>query len=72
VLISNHFVYFGKSAIEIPSQFNAIVKKGPGHKSQFDKQFVRNFVDWIESLKVIGKIGDPCIFKQNLCFRTTS
>ena len=33
VLNSDHFFYFGRDVVAIPDEFHAIIKKGPGHKS---------------------------------------
>ncbi|MDO9160633.1 MAG: hypothetical protein Q7U45_14430, partial [Burkholderiaceae bacterium] len=44
VLISDNFFYFGKKAVKIPLDFLEIVKKGPGHKSNFNNDLIENFV----------------------------
>jgi hypothetical protein len=59
VLISGpgHFSYFGRKAIPIPEEFRQMVKKGPGHKCNFEPAFLLQFVSWAQ-LQPKGKIGE--------------
>jgi hypothetical protein len=49
VLLSNHYFYFGDSPVDLPEELLEIVKKGPGHKSNFDTYYVDAFIHWIHS-----------------------
>lgn len=49
VLISDEFYYFGKDAVDLPLDFLEVIKKGPGHKSNFNKEFIQKFIYWIEN-----------------------
>lgn len=48
-LISNHFYYFGKDAIPIVDDLLPVVKKSWGRRSKSNANYVRKFIDWIES-----------------------
>ncbi len=50
VLLSKHFYYFGDQAIDLPPELKPIVHQGQGHKSNANKNYVQDFVLWIESL----------------------
>jgi hypothetical protein len=49
-LLSDHFYYFGKNAISLPSYLNGIIKQGPGHQSIANEPFKEPFINWIENL----------------------
>jgi hypothetical protein len=49
VLLSNHYFYFGDSPVDLPEELLEIVKKGPGHKANFDPYDVDAFIHWIHS-----------------------
>lgn len=60
VLLSDHFFYFGDQPVTLPEELLGIVKKGPGHKANFNPQYIDRFIHWIHSLgyqpaTVIGK-----------------
>lgn len=60
VLLSEHFFYFGDQPVTLPEELLGMVKKGPGHRANFDSQYVDSFIRWIHSLgyppaAVIGK-----------------
>ncbi len=60
VLLSDHFFYFGDQPIPMPEELLGMIKKGPGHKANFNQQFVDDVISWIHSLgfrpaTVIGK-----------------
>jgi hypothetical protein len=66
VLISRHFWYFGAKAVPIPEQFRqerpcgfALEKTGPGFRSKFEPEDIRQVIAWLEELKR-GIHGDPC------------
>jgi len=66
VLVSRHFYYFGRKAIEIPDRFRDrdklgnIEKTGRGFRSRFDTSFIKTFVKWIENRRRRGRLGEPC------------
>jgi hypothetical protein len=47
VLVARNFIYFGRDAIELPSSLQPLIKKGPGHKSNFDKNLIGEFLKFI-------------------------
>lgn len=63
VLVSHHFAYWGSRAIEIPSRFLEFDEEtlliGRGYRRRFSESFVREFVQWFESLEVQGFLGPP-------------
>lgn len=59
VLISRHFFYFGRRAIEIPARFRGFEKRGPGFRCRFQDADITQFVKWIERHKR-GMLGEPC------------
>ncbi|HCW63166.1 MAG: hypothetical protein ABGW88_04960 [Leeuwenhoekiella sp.] len=63
VLLSNHFYYFGKNAINIPEHLHPIVKQGQAHKSNANEPFKLEFIDWIERSKYLPNYlyGEPQI-----------
>jgi hypothetical protein len=64
VLVSEHFYYFGRSAISIPKKrFPGLEKKGQGFKSRFDEAYIASFVKWIENEvgRGPGKHGEPSL-----------
>jgi hypothetical protein len=58
-LISNHFYYFGRKAIVIPKRFD-IEKTGPGFRSDFSPDVIREIVKWLEKNHTPGRHGEPC------------
>jgi hypothetical protein len=63
VLVSEHFYYFGKDAIDVPEEFSSIIKKGPGHKSNFNESLINEFIAWLRENYIPGKTSDPFNFK---------
>lgn len=64
-LISRHFFYFGRNAIEIseiPSQHldRPFEKRGPGFRSDFSLDFINDFAAWLERTFRVGVHGSPC------------
>jgi len=67
-LISQHFFYFGKEAIEIGKIDKKVLKmidhslekKGPNYRRDFNENFIEHFVKWIEKNYKPGKHGEPC------------
>ena len=65
VLISDCYYYFGDKSLEMPDNFKGIIKKGPGHKGNFDEKLVLRFLNWLENNHHKGLIGNPCKFNKN-------
>lgn len=62
-LISEHFFYFGRNAPEFEKRHldYPIEKRGPRHRStSFTKEFIADFVAWLEENYEVGIHGDPC------------
>lgn len=64
-LVSRHFFYFGRGAISIGDMPNrhldhSFEKKGPGYRSDFTEEFIRDFADWLEGSFAPGAHGRPC------------
>jgi hypothetical protein len=57
VLISTDFCYWGEDAPLLPNELNSIVKRGPGHKSDFSKPIKETFLRWIaaQSRGIVAK-----------------
>jgi Nucleotide modification associated domain 2 len=65
-LISHHFFYFGRNAIdisEIPQQHldHPFEKRGPGHRCDFSDDFVDDFAKWLKANFKRGVHGQPCM-----------
>jgi hypothetical protein len=65
VLISHHYFYFGRNAIDIsdiPSKHlnHPFEKAGPGHRADFSEEFVGAFAKWLKSNFKVGVHGSPC------------
>jgi hypothetical protein len=64
-LVSNHFFYFGRNAIdisEIPDGHldHPFEKKGPGYRCDFSQAFIDDFTEWLETTFHRGVHGPPC------------
>lgn len=63
VLVSKRFAYWGSRAIEIPSRFigldgeTILIRRG--YRRHFSESFIREFVQWFESLQMQGFFGPP-------------
>lgn len=65
-LISHHFFYFGRNAIdisEIPHAYldHPFEKAGPGHRCDFTEEFVAAFAGWLTEHFRVGVHGPPCL-----------
>lgn len=49
-LLSEHFYYFGARPKPLPEHLHPIVKKGQGHRSSANDDYVEDFIEWIEGL----------------------
>jgi hypothetical protein len=61
-LISKHFFYFGRNAVQIPPRFCQIMC-GRGFKNRFSETFVKKFITWVKKHKR-GKTGQPCAWEN--------
>jgi hypothetical protein len=62
-LISDHFFYFGTNAPSFDQRHldYPIEKRGPAYRStSFTKEFIADFVEWLEANYTPGIHGDPC------------
>jgi hypothetical protein len=61
-LVSSHFFYFGRAAIEIAGLFlgHPLEKKGPGYRCNFSPEFIQAFITSLESRYTPGVHGAPC------------
>ena len=48
-LISNHYYYFGEKAIDIKGDLEPIIATTQGHRSNANKDYAQEFIDWISS-----------------------
>jgi hypothetical protein len=70
-LISRHFFYFGRNAIdisEIPDNHldHAFEKTGPGYRCDFSAEFIEEFASWLGKTFSKGVHGQPCMPQSNL------
>jgi hypothetical protein len=47
----------------MPEKFKDIIKKGPGHKSNFSGDYILRFLSWLKTNKT-GKKGNPYDFSD--------
>lgn len=64
-LISKHFFYFGRNAVdisEIPKEHltHNFEKRGPGYRSDFSEEFIEDFAAWLKANFKSGVNGAPC------------
>lgn len=65
VLISHHYFYFGRNAIDIgkiPKNHleHPLEKRGPGYRRDFSNEFILDFTQWLERHYEVGVHGIPC------------
>lgn len=70
-LISRHFFYFGRNAIDISEmprclRRRRLEKRGPGYRRHFSTEYIEDFVEWIEGTFQKGRHGPPCKPHQDL------
>ena len=51
VLLSTNFYYFGNKPEPLTERLIGIVKKGPGHKSKSNDEYIDEFLSWISNFK---------------------
>jgi len=64
-LISKHFFYFGRNAInisEVPTRHldRPLEKKGQGYRSKFPQAFIEDLSAWLSATFAVGVHGLPC------------
>lgn len=64
-LISNHFYYFGRKAIDIskiPKKHlhHHFEKSGPGYRCDFSEEFIEDFANWLQATFKSGVYWPPC------------
>ena len=64
-LLSWHFFYFGRSAIDISTistthLTHGFEKSGPGYRRDFSEAFIEDFTTWLTATFRIGVHGIPC------------
>lgn len=64
-LVSYHYFYFGRNAIDIskiPKKHlnHRFEKTGPGYRRDFTEAFVDNFAKWLRTNFKVGVHGPPC------------
>lgn len=77
-LISRHFFYFGRNAVDIavlpPDLANGLFKKGAGFRRDYPPDRLERLAKWFDRNYQIGMHGDPCgsaIISAKLRPRTT-
>ncbi len=64
-LLSYHFFYFGKNAIDVSriptaNLHHPFEKAGPGYRCDFTDEFINDFARWLETSFRVGVHGRPC------------
>jgi len=59
VYVSERFWYFGENAIEIPNEFQPLIRKCQGCKINHPPETIKGFTNWIQSNYKIGIHGLP-------------
>lgn len=52
-LLSDHYFYFGGQPKQLPELLLPIVKQGAGHRSKSNDPYVKDFLAWMNGLKLI-------------------
>jgi hypothetical protein len=73
-LISQHYFYFGRNAIDIdtiPKQYlkHSLEKRGRGFRRNFCPKFIKNLSQWLEHHYEVGIHGEPCGGEGKGCIR---
>jgi len=59
VLIATEFYYFGENAINVPSEFDSLIRRNIGYKICNDKILIEEFVEYIRQHFGSGIHGTP-------------
>lgn len=66
VLISQKFVYFGDSCVDVNKKFEEVIPAGRGIKrSSISEEIGEEFIGWVISKYAIGIHGDPISWKDH-------
>lgn len=68
VLVSYVFWYFGRDAIQLPKEFENLIKYNIGIKAERNPEVIENLVDWISLKFENGINGTPFSWKQGIGF----
>ncbi|OHB62355.1 MAG: hypothetical protein A2167_03920 [Planctomycetes bacterium RBG_13_46_10] len=71
-LISQHYFYFGRNAIDIdtiPKQYlnHSLEKRFRGFRRDFRPEFIKNLTQWLERYYELGVHGEPCVDEGKGC-----
>ena len=67
-LIASESYYFGRDAIQVPSEYSAILATTQGHKNTHDAKLIGRFWSWLtRSARKRGRIGSPFEFTPTGC-----
>ena len=58
VFIAEHFYYFGKRRVGIPSEFGTVIQRQQGIHYTRGQQ-ARDFIAWLEANYAPGRLGTP-------------
>lgn len=59
-LLSQHFFYFGKAAVEIPGVYGSLIRNQIGHQVFEPSEQIYGLINWLESEYELNKLyGDP-------------
>jgi len=59
VLISRHFYYFGRNAVELPERLKLVAQGGQGHRSRFPATYIGMLEEWLTNGHRPGIHGTP-------------
>ena len=59
VFVAEYFYYFGDNAINIPGEFQELIWKRQGCKSNHDPEVVEKFLNWLKANFNSGVLGNP-------------
>lgn len=59
VFVSKEYFYFGENAISVPKEFDTLIWKRRGCKSDHDETLVRKFLKWLKQNHSPGLYGEP-------------
>lgn len=65
-ILSDHFYYFGKDAVQIPDAYSAIIRQGQGHQFKPNDDVKYNFIQWLTEThqSKLNMPGTPQLWDQ--------
>ncbi len=57
VLVGHLFTYWGGDGPRVPAEYSGIVRQGPGHNRDKNRELAPGFLDWYHSLRGRGEYG---------------